>query len=643
MSGPAVPTRTARTAHRPPHLEHSELTGGLWRRWRDVNRTVSLPLALHWLERAGNLDNLRVAAGEAEGGYRGPVYMDSDVYKVMETAAWELGRGHDPAAAEFVDSTARLLERAQQEDGYLDSHYQVVNPDARYTRLVDSHELYCAGHLIQAAVAAHRTGGDTRLLGVARRFADHLAVVFLDDDGPGLDGHPEIETALVELYRVTGEERHLRLASAFVERRGRGLVGTHKHGNRHRQDHLPVREAPAVTGHAVRGLYLEAGIVDLAAETGDSSLLAASERRWQDMVATRTSLTGGLGSRQVGEVFGERYELPPDLSYNETCASAASIQWSWRLLLATGRARYADLIERTLYNAFAAARSDDGRTYYKGNPLQRRADHAEAVGDPRCRDEWFFSACCPPAVTRLVASLEHYAATVSEHAGVPTFHLHQYASIDLATPFAEGRLKLRVETDYPWSGQVGITVTEAPGGPWALALRIPPWSVTTRLDTPDRKDLVVTADEDGYVVLRRPWRTGDTVVLHLDMTPRMTSPHPRIDAVRGCAAVERGPLVYCFEQTDQREGVAVDDLAISPDAVFEEVAHDDLDGLGPTVTLRTPAVAVTGAHEAGLPYRTRGGPESADSVRPATATAVPYFQWDNRGDGAMRVWMPLRD
>ncbi|MFJ8752574.1 glycoside hydrolase family 127 protein [Streptomyces sp. NPDC102441] len=642
MSGPAVPTRTARSAHRPPQLEHAELTGGLWRRWRDVNRTVSLPLARQWLERAGNLDNLRVAAGEADGGYRGPVYMDSDVYKVLETAAWELGSGEDPASAEFVDSTARLLERAQQDDGYLDSHYQVVNPDGRYTRLVDSHELYCAGHLIQAAVAAHRSGADSRLLGVARRVADHLADVFLGGDGPGLDGHPEIETALVELYRVTGEERHLALASAFVERRGRGLVGTHKHGNRHRQDHLPVREAPAVTGHAVRGLYLEAGIVDVAAETGDASLLASSEHRWQDMVAARTSLTGGLGSRQVGEVFGERYELPPDLSYNETCASAASIQWSWRLLLATGRARYADLIERTLCNAFAAARSDDGRTYYKGNPLQRRADHAEAVGDPRCRDEWFFSACCPPAVTRLVASLEHYAATVSEHAGVPTFHLQQYASMDLASPFADGRLRLRVETDYPWRGQVGITVTEAPAGPWALALRVPPWSVATRLDTPDRRDLAVTADEDGYVVLRRSWRAGDTVVLHLDMTPRMTLPHPRIDAVRGCAAVERGPLVYCFEQTDQQDGVDVDDLAISPDAVFEEVMHDDLDGLGPTVTLRTPAVAVTGAHEAGLPYRTRSTPEATDSVRPATATAVPYFQWDNRGDGAMRVWMPLR-
>ncbi|WP_399136637.1 beta-L-arabinofuranosidase domain-containing protein [Streptomyces sp. NBUA17] len=242
MSGPAVPTRSAHTEHRPLPLEEAAPTGGLWHRWQEVNRTVSLPLARQWLERAGNLDNLRLAAGEAEGRYRGPVYMDSDVYKILESAAWELrhvdgadDRQDPDGLRDFIDRTAALLDRAQQDDGYLDSHYQVAQPGGRYTRLVDSHELYCAGHLVQAAVAAHRTTGDTGLLTVARRAADHLADVFLDDEGPGLDGHPEAETALVELYRATGEERYLALASALVERRGRGLVGRHKHGARHRQ------------------------------------------------------------------------------------------------------------------------------------------------------------------------------------------------------------------------------------------------------------------------------------------------------------------------------------------------------------------------------------------------------------------------
>ncbi|WP_326794176.1 glycoside hydrolase family 127 protein [Streptomyces sp. NBC_01808] len=641
MEGPAVPSPGARTAHRPLRLEHAELTGGPLRQWQDVNRRVSLPLAVGWLEKAGNLRNLRIAAGEADGEFRGPVYMDSDVHKVLESAAWHLREVPDEALADFAGRTALLLERAQQDDGYLDSHYQVAAPGRRYAQLVDSHELYCAGHLIQAAVAARRSSGDTKLLAVARRFADHLADVFLPGPGPGLDGHPEVETALVELYRVTGEERYLELSAAFVERRGHGLVGRHKHGTMHRQDHLPVRTAPTLTGHAVRGLYLEAGVVDVAVETGDEELLAASVARWEDMTAAKTSLTGGLGSRQVGEVFGERYELPPDLSYNETCASAASIQWSWRLLLATGEARYADLIERTLYNAFSAARSTDGRTYYKGNPLTRRPDHAEAVGDPRCRDEWFFSACCPPAVTRLVASLEHYAATVSEHAGVPTFHLHQYAPMELACPFAGGRLGLRVETDYPWHGRVAITITEAPAGPFALALRIPPWSARTTLETPDGARLDAAPDEHGYAVVSRDWRAGEQLVLHLDLTPRLTVPHPRIDALRGSAAVERGPLVYCFEQADQEEGAEVDDLALPLGVAFEEVEHADLAGVGRTVLLRAAGLALGGAHEAGLPYRTHGGPYAEDSRCRTSVTAVPYFQWDNRGDGAMRVWVPF--
>ncbi|MEO3753119.1 beta-L-arabinofuranosidase domain-containing protein [Streptomyces sp. B6B3] len=653
MHGPVVPSPDAHPTLRPHSPTRAELTGGPWLRWQRVNREVSLPLALGWLEKAGNLNNLRIAAGEAEGSFRGPVYMDSDVHKVLESVAWELQHGRHADSAtpaeraeltDFVDRTARLLERAQADDGYLDSAYQVAQPDARYTKLVDSHEHYCAGHLMQAAVAAQRGGVDPdgRLLAVARRFADHLAEVFLPDPGPGLDGHPEVETALVELYRVTGEARYLELATAFVERRGRGLVGDHKRGERHRQDHLPVREAPTVTGHAVRGLYLEAGIVDVAVETGDASLLAASVARWEDMVASRTSLTGGLGSRQVGEVFGERYELPPDLSYNETCASAASVQWSWRLLLATGEARYADLIERTLFNAFGAARSADGRTYYKGNPLQRRPDHAEAVGDPRCRDEWFFSACCPPAVTRLVAALEHHAATWSRDADGAVLHLQQYAPMTLSHPLPDGgEFGLRVATDYPWDGAVEITVTRAPERPCALALRIPPWSVRTRLAVNGEAE-AADPDEKGYAVLRRPWRVGDTVVLHLDLTPRLTVPHPRIDAVRGAAAVERGPLVYCFEQVDQPEGTEVDELALAPDATFEELPLADLDGVGRTLLLRTAAVAVTGTHEAGLPYRTHGGPSAAaDTRRPTTATAVPYYQWDNRGDGAMRVWVPL--
>ncbi|MFI1848250.1 glycoside hydrolase family 127 protein [Streptomyces sp. NPDC020480] len=636
MDGPVLPSPGARTAHRPPRGGRIRVTDGLWRLWQRVNRATSVPLALHWLEESGALANLRIAAGEEQGAYRGPVYADSDVHKMLETAAWELQAGPEDTSAAFLSRTTGLLERAQRDDGYLDSYYQVAEVGGRYGRLVDSHELYCAGHLLQAAVAAHRATGETRLLTVARRCADHLCAVFLDGPGPGLDGHPEVETALVELFRTTAEERCLTLAARLVERRGHGLVGRHKHGARHRLDHLPVRVAPAVTGHVVRALYLEAGAVDVAMETGDDELLRASAARWADMAATRTSLTGGLGSRQVGEVFGERYELPPDLSYNETCASAASIQWSRRLLLATGEGRYADLIERTLYNAFAAARSVDGRRYYKGNPLQRRPDHAEAVGDPRSRDEWFYSACCPPSVTRLVASLPHYAATTAGD----TLFLHLYASMALSCAHAGGTVALRIDTDYPWDGTVTVTVDRAPAGAWALGLRVPPWSTRTWLTEPGGARQPVAGDAQGRVVVRRRWRAGDRVVLELDMAPRLTVPHPRIDAVRGCAAIERGPLVYCFEQLDQPADTPVDELALRADTALRVRDLADVPGLGRTVMIEAEALAVTGPHQAGLPYRTLG---AVDTRRPTTATAVPYFQWDNRGDGAMRVWVPLEE
>ncbi|MCX4835741.1 glycoside hydrolase family 127 protein [Streptomyces sp. NBC_01016] len=626
MEGPVRPTPAALSPHRPPRNLRLTVTGGLLGQWLDVNRTASIPLALHHLEDSGALANLRTAAGLASGAFRGPAYADSDVYKMLESAAWQLQHSPDPALTAFLTETARLLARAQQPDGYLDTHYQLTNPADRYTRLVDSHEHYCAGHLFQAAVAAQRATGDEELLAAAGRLADHLCTVFLDDEGPGLDGHPQVETALVELYRATGVERHLTLAARMVERRGHGLVGPHKHGARHRLDHLPVREAPAVTGHVVRALYLEAGAVDVAVETGDKELLAASAARWTDMVAARTAITGGLGSRQVGEVFGERYELPPDLAYNETCASAASMQWAWRLLLATGEGRYADLLERTLYNAFAAARSADGRTYYKGNPLQRRPDHADAVGDPRCRDEWFWSACCPPSVTRLMASLPHYAATTTDDA----LFLHLYTPMRLACDLGPGRIAVRVETEYPWRGAVRVTMEEAPDAEWTLALRVPPWSGRTLLD-----GAPVTPDAQGRVLLRRRWRAGESIVLDLDMTPRLTAAHPRIDALRGSVALERGPLVYCFEQADQPY---VDELALAADADLRVRDVADLPGVGRTVRIETDAVTVAAPHQDGLPYLSPGAPRTR---RPASAAAVPYFQWDNRGDGAMRVWVPL--
>ncbi|MEV1177272.1 beta-L-arabinofuranosidase domain-containing protein [Nonomuraea sp. NPDC049784] len=615
QQSPVIPS--GRTVWRPLGIQDVVITGGPFARWQQINHEASIPLGLEQMERSGALPNLRRAGGEGEGPFQGYRFQDSDLYKQLEAISWEQVRAPEPGYGEFADQAAAVLKKAQRADGYLNSHYQVVKPDKIYAELEYSHEMYCAGHLFQAAVAAARAGIGEGVVEVARRFADHLVDVFLTGGNDGIDGHAEVETALVELYRVTGERAYLDLASKLIDNRGKGLIKDSGMGMLYAQDHLPVREADTAVGHAVRQLYLEAGIVDVYLETGDESLLECSLRRWEDMVATKTYITGGLGSRHDGEAFGERYELPPDRAYSESCAAIASIHWNWRLLLATGQGRHADLIERTLYNAFAASTSADGLRFFYVNPLQRRDDLVEDAYLGR-RREWFACACCPPNIMRLVSSLGAYVATTTDSG----LQLHQYV------PGTVGG-KIRVETEYPWDGLVRITVEEA--GEWELALRIPAWSEATYVD-----DRPARAAEDGYFRTRRNWQSGDTVELRLDMTPRLTYPHHKIDAVRGSVALERGPLVYCFENIDQPEGVEVDDLALSPQAPLRVKPVDDLEGVGRTVLIETDATAVHQPN-GGLLYTTK----PLATTTSVTATAVPYFQWDNRDGGAMRVWIPL--
>jgi uncharacterized protein len=658
--GPVTPTASARVSHRPvgaargPGSGGVELKGGPLDDWRRRNRDVSMPLALRRLEAAGNVENLRLAvdavrAGSRRqpgadahetkasgvGGYRGPLFMDSDVYKTLEAVGWQLTRGSSAELTVFAENTTALLEQAQEPDGYLNSFVQVTGAP-RYAHLEFSHELYCAGHLIQAALAHRRGRGDGRLLVVARRFADHLVDSFLGAEprpdagpggNPGLDGHPIVETALAELYRETGHEPYLLLASQFVEQRGRGLIGDSGFGRRYLQDHLPARQAPHVTGHVVRALYLESGIVDVAAETGDAELLQTSAARWAEMVAARTYLTGGNGSRHSGESFGDAYELPPDRAYNETCAAIASLQWSWRLLLATGEARYADHMERILYNGFAGAISADGTRFFYINPLQRRDGHAEG-DDPGRRRQWFSCACCPPNIMRLLASLEHYLATISGDA----LYVHHLAEGRLAADLPGGALGVEVTTGYPWSGAAELLVREAPPGPVGLAVRIPSWSRAPAFAVNGEP---VPPSADGYLVVRRTWRPGDRLTCDLRVSPRLTYPNRRIDATRGTVAIERGPLVYCFEQADQQSDL--EDLALRPGSLRDREV--DLTGAGPTITIDVNA-ALQGAVGLGEPPYSTTPDEIVDGAR-TTATAIPYFRWDNRDGGPMRVWMPV--
>jgi len=399
-------------------------------------------------------------------------------------------------------------------------------------------------------------------------------------------------------------------------------------GHRYLQDHMPARTSPTEVGHVVRALYLEAGVADVAAETGDRELLASSVRRWADMIATKTYLTGGNGSRHSDEGFGDRFELPPDRAYNETCAAIASFHWSWRLLLATGEAKYADHMERILYNGFGAAIAGDGERFFYVNPLQRREDHFEK-DEPGRRRSWFSCACCPPNIMRLIASLANYFATTSGD----TLYLHQLTGAEITG----GGFTIEVSTRYPWEGQVQVMVTAAPQDERGLAVRVPGWATGSRYRLNDEPE---QAADPGYLLLRRMWRPGDVIVVDIALTPRLTLPDRRVDAVRGCVAVERGPLVYCFEQADQPDGVAVDDIAIlsavgQPAITLTERALT-LPGIGQTVQVTAVALHLRG---------TALGTESdaGRDAEPVTAAAIPYFQWDNRDGRAMRVWMPLRE
>lgn len=609
------------------------IDGGMWAKRQMVNRESAIPHGLRMLEGAGNLGNLRIAAGRADGRYRGPVFMDSDVYKWLEAAAYETARSPSDSLGAAIDAVIEVVAVAQGDDGYINSYYQVAEPGRRWTDFAHGHELYCAGHLFQAAVAHRRATGEEGLLQIARRFADCIDGVF----GPGkrvaTPGHPEIEMALAELYRETGERRYLDLARCFVDQRGRGLLGPGRYNSSaYYQDRVPVREVTGVEGHAVRALYLTTGVADLYLETGEPALLEALNRQWHDLVSRKLYLTGGVGSRHLAEAFGQPYELPNDLAYCETCAAIASIMWSWRMLLATGQSRFADLIERTLYNAVLGGVSLDGERYFYVNPLASNGE-AEHLSRGGCRrKEWHLVACCPPNVMRLFATLGHYFAT-RDPAGL---QIHQYGSARIAAELAPGRsVALRMESAYPWDGRVRLTLEEGAGDPWALSLRVPGWcgTPTTRVND---GEVDVAAGANGYLRLERAWKRGDSVEVELPMEGRLVEAHPWIESTRGCVAIERGPLVYCLEQTDHPD-TRIADLEI--DATAPLVSHWEGDLLDGVTVIRTSGVRVDTASWTDRLYR----PVRTASVparRRVDLTAVPYYAWANRGPGAMRVWVP---
>jgi DUF1680 family protein len=612
------PSPTAKSPLHPIDSARVSVHDGFWRERLRTNRERTIPHGFAQLGRAGTLDNLRLVAG-LEGAYRAEAdsggallpFLDSDVYKWLEAVGWELGRADDPGLRAAADEAISVVAAAQRPDGYLNSFVEVVRDGQPYTDLSWGHEFYCVGHLVQAAVAWHRALGDDRLLTIAVRAVEHIDREFGAGGRDGIDGHPGIEMALVELARTTGEKRHLALAARMLDLRGRGLLGGGRFGPAYWQDHEPVRDAAEVAGHSVRQMYLDCGAVDVAVETGDDELLAAVQRRWHDMVRTRRYLTGGLGSRHADEAFGDPYELPPDRAYTETCAAIASVMLAWRLLLATGEPGYADAIERVVYNGVLSGLSRSGTEFFYVNPLQRRTHRTfEPVGHGR-RMPWQACACCPPNLMRLLSSWQQYLAT-GDDTGV---QLHQYASADIRTRIGGEEAEIAVRTGYPWDGPVTVHVGRTPEKPWTLSLRVPEWCESATLSVAGEAPVPVPA---GVVDRRRAWRAGDEVVLHLDTAVRRTDPAPQVDAVRGCAAFERGPLVYCVESADLPDGAVLEDIRWDPSR--EPVASPRPDLGDGVIGLAVPVVGSAAGN--------------------GTVPAVPYYAWANRGVGGMRVWLP---
>ncbi len=628
------PSPTARSRLRPLEAPQLEIVGGFWAERLRLNRERTIPHGFEQLRRSGALDNLRLAAG-AHGEYRAfsdsagftfP-FVDSDVYKWLEAVGWELGRGADAQLAAAAEDAIATVAAAQRPDGYINSYVQVVGGGVPHTDLAWGHEFYCVGHLIQAAVAWQRALGDDRLLAIAVRAADRIDQEFGPTGRSGVDGHPGIEMALVELTRVTGDSRYLTLAARMLDLRGHGLLGQGRFGAEYWQDHVPVRQATTVAGHAVRQLYLDCGAVDVAVELDDHDLLAAVQRRWDDLIRTRTYLTGGMGSRHRDEAFGDPYELPPDRAYAETCAAIASVMLAWRLLLATGEAQFADAIERAMYNGVLSGASLGGTRFFYTNPLQRRTHRASEVATDGERLPWYPCACCPPNLMRLLSSWQQYLAT-SDDGGV---QIHQYAAADLRAEIAAGEVLLQVRTDYPWNGRTTVHIVASPVEPWALSLRIPQWCRSATITLPGEAETSTVGP--GHQNRVRRWQAGDEVILDLDMPVRITEPDRRIDAVRGCVAIERGPLVYCIESADTPPDSPLEELRVNPARQPAVAARPDI---GDAVVGISVPVIPAGSPGSGPPVS--GHPES-DPPEPV-AGAIPYFAWANRRVEGMRVWIP---
>jgi DUF1680 family protein len=628
-----------------------KIKDSFWSSYRKLVREEVLPYQYAMLEdqipdaeKSHAIENFRIVAGIKQGEFYGMVFQDSDVAKWIEACAYSLTNCPDQKLEAIVDEVIEVIENAQQEDGYLNTYFTLKEPTHRWTDLQEGHELYCAGHMIEAAVAYYNATGKDRLLKVMMRMADHIDQRFGKDKVRGIPGHPEIELALMKLYRTTGEERYLKLCEYFVNERGtqpnyfkeeqdnRGWSIWNSDGLdvNYTQNYAPVREQKDAVGHSVRAVYLYTGMADLAGEISEEELKKACENLWESVTKRRMYITGGIGSTVIGEAFTEDYDLPNDTVYAETCASIGLIFFAQKMFELYPKGEYVDVMERALYNTVLAGMSQDGKRFFYVNPLEvtpgisgKAQTHRHALPE---RPKWFGCACCPPNVARLLSSLELYAW--SENDSTIFSNLYIGGEVD----FSETKgCRLITETDYPYGDKISYKVAmDGSGKDFVFAIRIPGWSDISKTKLYYNKEELCLSDivTDGYAYVKQCFKDGDELQLVLDMEPYRIYSNTLVHNNEGYAALQCGPLVYCLEGVDN--GGEVHSLRLAKSTKLTTEFNPNLFG----------GVKVIKAEG----YRMQSAPGLYSRVRPQphpiTITAVPYYIWGNRGLGQMRVWIP---